>query len=614
MTNSYIFTGIGLKLAKYPITNDDILKEIKNNTIKGFDEDRILRKNPSLKNPFDYMVSEKMGFEKRYHVVPFPPTRPKYKNAETTVDLSVASVSEALAKANISGNEIDAWFFSSGTHSQKAPGIGEFVKAYFTDENNVSPVFSIVSACVGFNINLEAAINYFQCHEEAKNIVIAHADTMSELLCEENDFVPFATFGDSSAAVVLTKIETESKVGVINIVNYEDTIMLDNLGANSKGNLYMNPQEVKNRAVPNITNVSNELLSKSNWSIDDLKYFLPHQTGNAIVNNVSENLKISQEKTYQYVQKKCGNLSGASIPACLYYLQNENKIGNNDKLLTAVAGLGGEFGGFTYINCNNSISIKTKNEMEGKTVLITGASGSLGQTIAYNIAKKSANLILLYNSSKDKINTLSEKIKADFSNISITTIQCDFSNNEEIITVGEKIKANYQKINYVVFTHASTGTLSKASKVELSEFTLINQINYRSIKTLLSSISDLIDDAVLITGSVGEEAQFPGSSSYVASKRALRGFAYKFASEIYDKKRVKTIYYLPGLIDSGMVDKLDERQQLEAMSSIEQSKLINVNDIATRMINSLLHIKVADVKISLEHNLIVIRDGFNKIF
>ncbi|MDR2836845.1 MAG: SDR family NAD(P)-dependent oxidoreductase [Bacteroidales bacterium] len=610
MVESYIFTGFGFCLGSFKVSNDEIYNELKKGNIQGFDEKRILEKYPDLKNPFDFMVNNQMGFKNRFHVVPFPPAKNKYKKSKNSIDLCVEAVDQALNDGNLSGNNIDAWFFSSGTHSQKAPGIGEFVKAYFTDIENITPVYTLTSACVGFNINLEAAIDFFKNNPKAKNIIIAHADVMSELLTEETDFVPFSTFGDSAAAVVLSKIESYEKVGVINVFNGQDILMLDFLGADKKGNLYMNPRNVKKRAIPNITNASKLLLEKSNWKVSDLQFFLPHQTGNAIVDKVAENLQIEKEKVFQEVQINYGNLSGASIPACFFELKKSNRLQKNDKILSAIAGLGGEFGGFSYIVSDFHFENNRTLELSDKTILITGASGGIGSKIAYFAAKKGAKLILLYNSSIEKIENVRKSILSKFPKTDISLIKCDFSIINNIENTINDIKNNFPIINYLIVTHAITGSLNKASNIKINEFEEIMQINCLSIKQLCEGLQDIILESVLITGSIGEEAQFAGSSSYVASKRALKAFSINFAKNIYELKRVNCIYYLPGLIDSGMVEKLNEKQKKEAMKIAGQTELIKIDDIARRMLNSVYRLKIANVRMQNEQNLKVIKDCY----
>lgn len=616
MVDSFIFSGTGFVVGKYEVSNDEILKYIRIGYLDGFNESRAAKSENfaayKAKNPeataFDYMAEAKMGFKTRFHVVPFPPSASQYRNADNTLTLCVGAVQKALAKSNLSGNDIDAWFVGTATAPQRAPGLAEYVKSYFCSVDNQAPSFSLTSACVGFNSNLETALSFFSSHPEARHIVVAHSEVMSELLLEERDFVPFTTFGDSAAAVVLCRVETSEKCGVVAIRNNEDIAMLDFLGADHKGNLFMEPRVVKSRAVPNITFTAQKLLEQCGWTIDDLAMFIPHQTGNAIVHSVAENLGIDRSKVYQDVQINYGNLSGASVPACFDLLMSQGAFKPGDKILTAVAGLGGEFGGFAYIMPSEKCDFMPSLELRGKTLMLTGASGGIGREIARSAARKGADLLLLYNSNSQIINDLKNSIEADF-NVNVDIEKVDLSDKKQVDNLVSKIDKKYGAVDYLLNTHAVTGSLSRATKVDISEFEEVSNINYESICYLCESMKGYVREAVLITGSVGEDAQFAGSAPYVVSKRALRGFARAFANKIYHKG-VKCIYYLPGLIGAGMVSKLDESQIQASMMAVNQKVLTQVDEIAERMVLSMCRLKVPDVRISFEEKLTVIKDVY----
>lgn len=616
MNTSYIFSGIGYSLGEYKITNADILQYIKNSGLSGFDEKRIensedyrraKEENPDLE-PFHWLVENLMGFKTRYHVVPFPPAEQQYKHAENSIHLCVRAVDNALQKSGVSPHDIDAWFIGTATSPHPTPGIAEEVKAFFTEFDNQTPTYSLTSACVGFNLNLQAAISYFKANPKAIHIVVAHAEVMSRLLLNEKDFVPFVTFGDSSSAVVLSKVETDQIVGITEIENFEDMQMLDFLGANKKGNLYMDARMVKSRAVPNIANVFKSLMAKNNWSLDDVKIFVPHQTGNAIVHSVADKAEIPLSKVYQDVQKNLGNLSGSSVPVSLAVMDENNKLKPGDKILTAVAGLGGEYGGFSYIMPQNQVFESKTSDLKGKTVLITGASGALGTAVAKSAAQKGANLILHYNSNSTKLEALKTDLCEKYS-VEISLIKANFLNNEELSAMCDLIRKDYGTINYLINTQAITGSLSRASKLSNEEIEQVTQVNYKATKYICERLSDLIKDCVLFTGSVGEDAQFPGSASYVASKRALRAYARSFATKVYSKN-TRCIYYIPGIIDAGMADKLDEAQTNASMMMAGQKQLIPLNEIAERIVKSVYIPKVLKVRNSYEGVLLVRKDGY----
>src|SRR6056297_791093 len=310
MTDNYVFTGIGYAHGKYKVTNDEIERAIKAGWIGDFNPDRILQlpeykefvKQNGETSPLEYFAWQKMGFHNRYHVVPFPPVKEAFNRAESTLELGVKAVEDALEKSGIHPEDIDLWLAGTATPFEQAPGIGATIKAHFTNWDNQKPAATVNSACVGFNINIERALDYFKTHPQAKHIVIVHTEVMSGLLQHEPSFVPYVTFADAAAAVVLSRSHSDQKEGVTHVYNGEDLHMIDFLGANKAGDLYMGPTRVKEQATRNIINTSKVLLEKNDWNLKTMDMLIPHQTGHAIVQGAAKKLQVPPEKLYQEVQ------------------------------------------------------------------------------------------------------------------------------------------------------------------------------------------------------------------------------------------------------------------------------------------------------------------------
>lgn len=161
----------------------------------------------------------------------------------------------------------------------------------------------------------------------------------------------------------------------------------------------------------------------------------------------------------------------------------------------------------------------------------------------------------------------------------------------------------------MIHTAAATGNLARASEVSHEELERISRINHLSLAEISMALMDKLKSSILFTGSVAEEAQFSGSSSYVASKKGLHGFASDFAQKIYPHN-LRCIYYLPGIIDAGMMAKLNDAQKTASMMAIGQKALIKLDDIANRMVQALYLPKVSGVRNTYEGVLRVIRDAY----
>lgn len=618
MFENFVFSGIGHAYGEYSVSNEMLEKAVKDGRLDGFNEDRVaanedyikfLVENPGI-SPFEYFAGTVMGFKLRNHVAPFSSTKKKVLEAQTAIDLAVKAIDIAIKDAGIHPEDIHAWYASTGTPPLQAPGIASLIKAYFTNWDNQTITSTITSACVGFNINLQRAIEFLKCNPELNHVVVVHAEILSSLLTETTDFVPFVTFGDGAAAVVLSRVKSKTKEGLISIVNNEDLRMLDNLGADKNGNLYMNPANVKRTAIFDIHRSTTQVLKDSNWKIGDIDLFIPHQTGHAIVHGAAEKLGIPIEKTFQEVQLWKGNISGASVPASLSELKEKKLLKPGLKIQTATAGLGGEFGAFSYI-VPEKISFK-KNESglyKGATVIITGATGGLGYEVSLNLAKKGCKLVLQYYSNSPKAKKLAKILNEQKTEFEF--IKSDFSKPEEVDSFIKFVSGKYKAIDFLVYTSAITGSLSRASEVSHEEVKKVAQVNQLAPVAITKALFMQIKRAILYVGSVAEDAQFSGSSSYVSSKQGLHGFAASFAAEALSYG-IRSIYFMIGVMDGGMAELLSPEQIKQLMITIGQKKLEGPKEIAEKIVNSLTRPKIMGTSDTKEGVLVVRRDGYKK--
>jgi 3-oxoacyl-[acyl-carrier-protein] synthase-3 len=614
--DNFIFTGFGFCPGRYTTTNDQIEKALEQGYLDGFNKARVesgdsyqrFRNAGGKLSPFAFMAEHKMGFRNRAHVVPFPPVKPAYKRADTSLDLAIKATDEAIQDAGLSPDDIDMWMVSTATAHEMAPGLAATLKCYFVPYENQTPTHSLTSACVGFNINLELAIQHMKSKPDIQHILVAHTEVMSELLCNETDFVPVTSFGDSAAAVVLSRTKGNKSEGIQHIRNHEDLRMIDFLGANKAGDLYMDPRIVKSRAVPNMVRVIKDISNTENKTVADYDHFIPHQTGHAIVKSVAEQAGVPDDICFQDVQLTYGNLSGSSVPAGFYELGKDNKLKPGMHVLTAVAGLGGEYGGFSYIVPEKKEFQSNGSHLKGKQIFITGATGDLAAVTIKQLLQQEAKLIL-HCRNDEKAGQLREKYKDNADSISIVT--ADLSKPDEVEKLASQLSEDISYLDYFIHNAASTGSLKRASEVSKDEMKAVEQVNHRSARILIDNLSEKIRETVLIVGSVAEDALYSGSSAYVSSKRALHAWAIDLAKRFYrENKRV--VYYMPGIINTGMASKLNEAQINASMLAIRQKELIAPEAIADRIVKSLYLPKVHGVEAKYEGALMVRRDAYIK--
>jgi len=89
-----------------------------------------------------------------------------------------------------------------------------------------------------------------------------------------------------------------------------------------------------------MTSAIKELLEKSNLSLEDVDWLVPHQANMRIIDAVSDHLSFPKEKVMINIHKY-GNTTAGTIPLCLWDWEQKLKKGDN-LVLTSFGG------GFTW--------------------------------------------------------------------------------------------------------------------------------------------------------------------------------------------------------------------------------------------------------------------------
>jgi 3-oxoacyl-[acyl-carrier-protein] synthase-3 len=596
---NYIFSGFGYSCGKYRITNTDISDAIDKGFLRGFSNDKIknnkaylefVKENPDV-SPFEYFAGQVMGFSERHHVTPFPPTTKKLYYAESSLELCIKAITNALQDSELQAKDVDAWFVSTVSPHEQAPGIAATVKSFFVPFSDQRPAFTLSSGCAGFNMNLETAIAYFNSHPEAKNIVIAHTETMSSFLTQRIKFVPFVTFGDASAAVVLSRVVDDEKYGIINVLNLHDLKMLEYVGVDNKRNLYMDDSLIKDRATINIIDSAAKCLKESNWTVDEIDYLVPHQTGNVILNPAAETLGVSKSKLFLEGQKKFGNISGATVPLSLSLLSEQGKLTDGLKILSATAGVGGNFGAFSYIHKN----IKNKScefdihrgELAGKNALILGASGHLGIAVATEMQKRGANLWLHANKNSTSLNSFK----------TANILQCDFTDKNSIEKFIKTIIESGIRFDYLI--NLSGSALPGKCM----------QVNFFAVAEIINKLLPQINETILNLGTASEDSGLTDADEWISSNRAFHGFLASASGEIF-KNGVKTVYIQSGFCESGISKNFNEKYIFKFMLYVGQVFRLKTEQISYNVVNSLYLPKVLGLDYSYENAMLVGRMGY----
>ena len=211
-----------------------------------------------------------------------------------------------------------------------------------------------------------------------------------------------------------------------------------------------------------------------------------------------------------------------------------------------------------------------------KKILITGASGGIGSSIANKFLKNNYEMIL--TSSSDA--TLSNLKKKYGNNHHYYVL--DFKKPEDNISILKKISEEHPDLNVIV-NNAGITDDSLLLRMKTDQWNNVIQANLSSnftiIKALLPNMIKNKSGNIIGVSSVVATSGNPGQSNYVAAKSGMIGFYKSIALEVASRN-INVNIVSPGFIISPMTDKLNDKQKNVILEKIPMKRFGNSNEIA----------------------------------
>ena len=121
---------------------------------------------------------------------------------------------------------------------------------------------------------------------------------------------------------------------------YKDILFMDGgVSMQTTGHLRMQGKEVFRHAVEKLSNTALEAIEQAGLTTDDVDWIVPHQANKRILEGMSKRLKVPMERVVMTVNNH-GNTSAASIPLAMSVAVQDNRIKQDDIVVTGAIGGG----------------------------------------------------------------------------------------------------------------------------------------------------------------------------------------------------------------------------------------------------------------------------------
>ena len=213
--------------------------------------------------------------------------------------------------------------------------------------------------------------------------------------------------------------------------------------------------------------------------------------------------------------------------------------------------------------------------LKNKKVLITGATGGIGNSLVEKFVKSEA-IVVASGTNEEKLNDLKKK----FSNIHIERFKLD--NHNKIDEFVDKIDKNLKGLD-ILINNAGITLDNLAIRLTEENWKKVLDINLTSsflmckyaIKKMLKNKYGKIINITSVVGHTGNL----GQANYAASKAGIIAFSKSLAIE-YAKKNININCVSPGFIKTEMTDQINDEFRKILISKIPSGDLGKAEDIS----------------------------------
>ncbi len=271
---------------------------------------------------------------------------------EFTSTMGVRAAQEALASAGLSADGIDLIIVATSTSDYVFPSTAALIQSALGARN--IPAFDLQAACTGFLYGLEMAKAYIESNLYQTVLLVA-SEKLSSIV-NYQDRRTCVLFGDGAAAAVIShkgKGLAIKEVCLGSDGEQADLLMIPAGGSRQPASeetvkeqkhfILMQGQEVFKHAVRRMESSAKACLEKAHLEESDIKWLIPHQANERIIDAMAKRFDISSDRVIKTVHKY-GNTSASGLAIALCEMLKEQDVKDKDTLMLVAFGAGFTWG------------------------------------------------------------------------------------------------------------------------------------------------------------------------------------------------------------------------------------------------------------------------------
>lgn len=197
--------------------------------------------------------------------------------------------------------------------------------------------------------------------------------------------------------------------------------------------------------------------------------------------------------------------------------------------------------------------------LEGKTIVVTGASSGIGRSTALEFARTSPNNLKLIVTARriDALKQLAADIKKEVGDgVKVHCVQLDVSKPDEVAKFVPGLPQEFKEVDVLINNAGLALGVAQAPGIPESDISSMFGANVFGLINMTQEIMKIFKarDAggrgdVVNIGSIAGREGYPGGSIYCASKAAIRTFTDALRKELV-ATRIRVMEIDPGQVET----------------------------------------------------------------
>ncbi|PYH42816.1 oxidoreductase, short chain dehydrogenase/reductase family [Aspergillus saccharolyticus JOP 1030-1] len=211
------------------------------------------------------------------------------------------------------------------------------------------------------------------------------------------------------------------------------------------------------------------------------------------------------------------------------------------------------------VSIRRTMASAMAKRLEGKTIVVTGASSGIGRSTAKEFARTAPKDLKLIVTARriDSLKELAQEIKEEVGEgVKVLPVQLDVSNPEEIKNFVPSLPADFKEIDVLVNNAGLVKGVAKAPEIDARDIDVMFSTNVTGLINMTQAILPIFQKRsdggrgdIINIGSIAGREPYPGGSIYCATKAAVRSFTDALRKELV-ATRIRIIEIDPGQVET----------------------------------------------------------------